>query len=121
MARSILKYLLIAFTSLWGSACLAQDLNELGFGNCGFAGSDIMTSDYSCQQVQQRRDMSIEKEALVQLAAMAWDLLTGQEESDAASNLGPKPASLNDGQKLEPRFSLSAHSDEVLVTVAYDF
>lgn len=121
MARSVLKYLLIAFTTLSGSVCLAQDLNELNFGNCGFAGSEIMSSDYSCQQVQQRSDSGIKKEALVQLAVMAWGLLTGVSDYDRATHLGPETASLNDGQRLEPRFSLSAQSDDVLLTVAYEF
>lgn len=123
MIKPILNSVLAMVTCLMTGACFAQDMENMTLGNCGFAGSDFMTNHYSCHQIQRRSDNGIRKEALLQLASAAWGLITGQDsdQQDAADNFGKPQASLNEGQKLEPRFSLSAQSDEVLFTVAYEF
>ncbi|MDX1692670.1 MAG: hypothetical protein R3208_02825 [Ketobacteraceae bacterium] len=122
MVNPILKSVLAVLTCIMAGTCFAQDMSDVSFGNCGFAGPEFMTSDYNCHQIQQRSDNGVKKEALLHLASMAWDLITGDtEEKDTAENFGVEQASLNEGQKLEPRFSLSAESDELYLTVSYEF
>lgn len=123
MLKPILKSVLAIVTCIMTGACFAQDADNLSLGNCGFAGPEFMTNDYSCQQFQQRSDSGIKKEALLHLVSVAWEFITGEDADThaVAENFGRPQASLNEGQKFEPRFRLSAQSDEVLLTVAYDF
>lgn len=122
MVNPILKYFLAVVICVFSGVCLAQDMEDLSLGNCGFAGPEFMTTDYTCHQIQQRSDSGVKREALAHLASMAWGFLTGQETGqDTAENFGREANSLNEGQKLEPKFSLDAHGDEVFLTVAYEF
>lgn len=122
MVNPILKHFLAVVICVFSGVCLAQDSEDMSLGNCGFAGPDIMTTHYTCQQIQQRSDSGVKREALAQLASMAWGLLTGKQTTeDAADNFGTEKESLNSGQKMEPKFSLDAHGDELFLTVAYEF
>lgn len=122
MIKSVFKSMLALVTLVASSICSAENLSDLSLGNCGFAGPEFMTNDYNCHQIQQRSDTGIKREALVQLASMAWGWITGKSaEEDPVEHWDQQQASLNKGNKFEPKFALKAHSDDVYLTVAYEF
>lgn len=123
MVKSLTKQCMMGLVAmLFANLCIADDLANVSLGNCGFAGPEHLTDSFFCKESSNYSSNAVKKQAALQLVSMAWNWFTGAESNVAEQGyLGKQQADLNEGQRLEPKFSLSAHSDELYLTVAYEF
>lgn len=102
------------------NVCVAETKGDMHLGSCGFAGAEYLANDYSCNH-HSSSNYHIKKEAAKQILSMAWKWMTGAQPTNAAAQyFEARGHKIADGA-IEPKFGVSAQSDELYLTVAYEF